>query len=461
MAWPKRLDGPGGARVLSSTAFARLSAAPTLLASTPLLLAPLPRRRPTHQEDDAMGVGAAEAESMSATLGTGPRGGGYIVAIGTTTTVGGGERVFPPMRRRGDTSTAKQQQQKRKKASSYSWSPSPAASARPRADGGMRIVVPLQGVVQGRGGLFLGSLIPCVRDDDSLYYAGLRRCADNPYHLAHNPDGIIQLGLANNYGLGTGGVILMVSSLKHSRKQFFHSFMTITLFGAVGTLTSFTVISLALGAIFSATDSVCTLRVLNQDETPLLYSLVFGGVVNDATSAVLYSMQSRTLILQISAVLNSCNLLAISFFCLPRAPFLEWLHSTDREVSIMMLMACLSYMLAEVLDLSGILTIFFCGIVMSHYTRHNVTESSRVTTKYLYGLCRVIIWWSGLMRGVVSIALAYNKRPTDGRKDKPLLAWLPLAGWPLPLLLARLPLAGWPLPLYMSTRLPSAAECDP
>lgn len=42
---------------------------------------------------------------------------------------------------------------------------------------------------------------------------------------------------------------------------------------------------LAIGAIFAATDSVCTLQVLNQDETPLLYSLVFGeGVVNDATS---------------------------------------------------------------------------------------------------------------------------------------------------------------------------------
>ncbi|KAJ0808310.1 putative cation/H+ exchanger, cation/H+ exchanger, CPA1 family [Helianthus annuus] len=47
---------------------------------------------------------------------------------------------------------------------------------------------------------------------------------------------------------------------------------------------------LALGAIFSATDSVCTLQVLNQEETPLLYSLVFGeGFVNDATSVVLFN----------------------------------------------------------------------------------------------------------------------------------------------------------------------------
>lgn len=93
-------------------------------------------------------------------------------------------------------------------------------------------------------------------------------------------------------------------------------------------LSYFTWLIVALGAIFSATDSVCTLQVhmyfkghgfvyniektseslkwntknssfwclntifqvLNQDETPLLYSLVFGeGVVNDATSVVLFN----------------------------------------------------------------------------------------------------------------------------------------------------------------------------
>jgi len=134
------------------------------------------------------------------------------------------------------------------------------------------------------------------------------------------------------------------------------------------------------------------------------------------------------------------------------------------------------------LDLSGILTVFFCGIVMSHYTWHNVTESSRVTTKHAFAtlsfiaetslflyvgmdaldiekwefasdspgksICissillglvlvgraafvfplsflsnltkktplekitwrqQIVIWWAGLMRGAVSIALAYNK----------------------------------------------------
>jgi len=156
----------------------------------------------------------------------------------------------------------------------------------------------------------------------------------------------------------------------------------------------------------------------------------------------------------------------------------------------MMLMAYLSYMLSMLLDLSGILTVFFCGIVMSHYTWHNVTESSRVTTKHTFatlsfiaeiflflyvgmdaldiekwklassspkkpialsaiilGLVmvgraafvfplsflsnlskkearpkisfkqQVIIWWAGLMRGAVSIALAYNKFTASGHTE--------------------------------------------
>ncbi|RWW20102.1 hypothetical protein GW17_00015799 [Ensete ventricosum] len=126
----------------------------------------------------------------------------------------------------------------------------------------MRVIVPLQAVVQGRGGLVLGSLIPCAlfyflqfylrrnrpssspppphssasgsnlpelasihrslsrsllsprgsygparlssrgtavaRDDDNPYYVGLKRCADDPYNRSTNPQGFLLLGLAEN-----------------------------------------------------------------------------------------------------------------------------------------------------------------------------------------------------------------------------------------------------------------------
>nr|AVA17617.1 Na+/H+ antiporter family protein 3 [Populus nigra] len=354
-------------------------------------------------------------------------------------------------------------------------------------------------------------------------------------------------------GVGTGIVILLISGGKSSRllvfsedlffiyllppiifnagfqvkkKHFFRNFMTIMLFGAVGTLICCAIISigamqifekmdigpldigdyLAIGAIFAATDSVCTLQVLSQDDTPLLYSLVFGeGVVNDATSVVLFNAIQSFDLTNINAVIawdfvrNFLYLFLTSTMLgvltgLVSAYIIKKLyfgrHSTDREVALMILMAYLSYMLAELFYLSGILTVFFCGIVMSHYTWHNVTESSRVTTKHafatlsfvaeififlyvgmdaldiekwrfvsdspgtsvavssiLLGLVMVgraafvfplsfvsnlskkspnekigfrqqfIIWWAGLMRGAVSMALAYNKFTSAGHTN--------------------------------------------
>ncbi|KAH9786212.1 Sodium/hydrogen exchanger [Citrus sinensis] len=256
--------------------------------------------------------------------------------------------------------------------------------------------------------------------------------------------------------------IIFNAGFQVKKKQFFQNFIIINLFGVVGTLISFGIISIALGAILSATDTVCTLQVLNQEDTPLLYSLVFGeGVVGLMSAYIIRKLYFGR-------------------------------HSTDREVALMILMAYLSYVMADLFQLSGILTVFFCGIVMSHYTWHNITESSRVTTKHtfatlsfisetfiflyvgmdaldmekwkivkgspgtsvavsstLLGLVlvgraasvfsvsflsnlandspidkigfkqQVTIWWAGLMRGAVSVALAYNK--VFGLLTKPLV----------------------------------------
>lgn len=103
--------------------------------------------------------------------------------------------------------------------------------------------------------------------------------------------------------------IIFNAGFQVKKKQFFHNFFTIMMFGVIGVFISTSIITcgswwlfpklnllgltmrdyLAIGTIFSSTDTVCTLQVLHQDETPLLYSLVFGeGVVNDATSVVLF-----------------------------------------------------------------------------------------------------------------------------------------------------------------------------
>ncbi|KAM0950257.1 putative 1-aminocyclopropane-1-carboxylate synthase [Dioscorea sansibarensis] len=133
-------------------------------------------------------------------------------------------------------------------------SPATSLPRRQPSSGGtvMRVIVPLQGVVQGRGGLVLGSVIPCAlfyllqlylkrprprpspsgepsvpiprtqsrsllsprgscvpasvssrasavaRAPDSPYYTGYRKCLMDAYHPVSNPHGVIQLGLAEN-----------------------------------------------------------------------------------------------------------------------------------------------------------------------------------------------------------------------------------------------------------------------
>uniref|UniRef100_A0A7N0UL46 Cation/H+ exchanger transmembrane domain-containing protein n=2 Tax=Kalanchoe fedtschenkoi TaxID=63787 RepID=A0A7N0UL46_KALFE len=326
--------------------------------------------------------------------------------------------------------------------------------------------------------------------------------------------------------------IIFNAGFQVKKKQFFHNFLTIMLFGVVGVFISASIITvgswwlfpklgflgltprdfLAIGTIFSSTDTVCTLQVLHQDETPLLYSLVFGeGVVNDATSVVLFNAVQKIDVSRLNwssalrifgdflYLFSTSTLLGIAAGLLTAATLKTLYfgrHSTVREIAMMVLMAYLSYMLAELCELSGILTVFFCGVLMSHYVWHNVTESSRITTRHLFATMsfiaetfiflyvgmdaldiekwkmsklsigtgfgvygslvslillgraafvfplsvlsnymnrstssssitlnhQVVIWWAGLMRGAVSIALAFKQFTYSGVTSDPVNA---------------------------------------
>ncbi|CAH9120012.1 unnamed protein product [Cuscuta epithymum] len=214
--------------------------------------------------------------------------------------------------------------------------------------------------------------------------------------------------------------IIFNAGFQVKKKQFFQNFLTIMLFGVVGVFISTCIITagsrflfpklsisdltvrdyLAIGTIFSSTDTVCTLQVLHQEETPLLYSLVFGeGVVNDATSVVLFNAVQKIdgstlggralarVLLDFLYLFSTSTALGVGVGLLTSyilKVFYFGRHSTVREIALMVLMAYLSYMLAELFSLSGILTVFFCGVLMSHYTWHNVTEGSRITTRHVF-----------------------------------------------------------------------------
>lgn len=56
------------------------------------------------------------------------------------------------------------------------------------------------------------------------------------------------------------------------------------------------------------------------------------------------------------------------------------------ETCMLTLLSYVSYFVAEVCKMSGIVAILFCGIIQSHYTFHNLSNESQIKTRQFYQL---------------------------------------------------------------------------
>ncbi|EGZ20758.1 hypothetical protein PHYSODRAFT_492998 [Phytophthora sojae] len=209
-------------------------------------------------------------------------------------------------------------------------------------------------------------------------------------------------------------------------KRFFDNFNTILLYAVLGTVVSTFVIgyltyyagqlgwisidtsspleALLFGALISAVDPVATLSILGNPELnldPLLYSLVFGeSVLNDAVAIVLFNtflkfeesqseftsgaaaslMIEFTLISLGSVACGVFTGLACSYMC--KNSNIKGYPAY--EITLLFLYAYGSYALAEVMKLSGIMSLFFCGIIMAHYNSYNLSKPSQVTAEHIF-----------------------------------------------------------------------------
>jgi len=216
-------------------------------------------------------------------------------------------------------------------------------------------------------------------------------------------------------------------------KNFFKNISYITLFGLLGTVIAMGVMSffvilfndylfplghsqrlttaecLLLSAVLCATDSVAALAIVKETEFPTLNSILFGeGVVNDAVAILIFksvekmietsheennkdiidtkgvSIGGKEILYTIKDffILTSASLglgIAVglaSAFLLKNVKSLH--HYPVLEIFLILLFGYSSYLLAELLNLSGIMTLFLCGVVMSHYTYHNVSKDSKL-----------------------------------------------------------------------------------
>ncbi|XP_004486408.1 sodium/hydrogen exchanger 6 isoform X2 [Cicer arietinum] len=151
---------------------------------------------------------------------------------------------------------------------------------------------------------------------------------------------------------------------------------------------------LMFGALISATDPVTVLSIFQELGTDVnLYALVFGeSVLNDAMAISLYRTMSlvrshpsgqnffmvvvrflETFVGSLSAGVGVGFISALLF----KYAGLDIDNLQNLESCLFVLFPYFSYMLAEGLGLSGIVSILFTGIVMKHYAYSNLSQSSQ------------------------------------------------------------------------------------
>lgn len=210
--------------------------------------------------------------------------------------------------------------------------------------------------------------------------------------------------------------IIFESGYSLHKGNFFQNIGSITLFAVFGTAISAFIVgggiyflgqadviykmtmtdSFAFGSLISAVDPVATIAIFNAlNVDPVLNMLVFGeSILNDAVSIVLTNtaegfggsdvstgwetfMQALGYFLKMffgSAALGTLtgliSAISLKHFDLRKTPSLEF--------GMMIIFAYLPYGLAEGIKLSGIMAILFSGIVMSHYTHHNLSPVTQI-----------------------------------------------------------------------------------
>jgi len=150
---------------------------------------------------------------------------------------------------------------------------------------------------------------------------------------------------------------------------------------------------LILATVLSASDEVAAMAMVRPRDYPKLAALIFGeGVINDALSIVLFhslhqsSNALGTALLPFEVLFQVVASTTVGVVCgLCNARLLKSIPSMKEEsvyqTALILMSGYLSYGLAEACDLSGILTLFFAGIAMAHYSWHSLSGEAQVGSK--------------------------------------------------------------------------------
>lgn len=223
--------------------------------------------------------------------------------------------------------------------------------------------------------------------------------------------------------------ILFNSGYQLQRELFYRHIKPITLFAALGTTISGLVTGctlfgakslglfgdfdpaflelLTFGALIAATDTVSVLGVLQAKRVdPHLFSLVFGeSALNDAVALVLFRSFSTMLVNGVgdqTKLVDSIGEIMIDFlyqaagspalgilFAFLIALLFKYadLRETKMlELSLFILLMYFPFVLAEEINLSGIVAIFFAGLSARRYIEPNVSDETKRNAEVIFHL---------------------------------------------------------------------------
>jgi len=224
--------------------------------------------------------------------------------------------------------------------------------------------------------------------------------------------------------------IIFEAGYSLKRKDFFQNIGAITLYAMVGTMISTFIVGFAtfycakwgmfgshsidtenpmeallFGALISAVDPVATLSIMGSAELncdPLLYSLVFGeSVLNDAIAISLFRVFLKYYDPDgpdfsgseiPSALMSFCTVSILSIIVgvtLGLMASYLYKHTSlsdypNLETSLLFCFCYLCYATAEAMELSGIMALFFNGIVLSHYNSYNLSSTAHVASEQIF-----------------------------------------------------------------------------
>jgi len=230
--------------------------------------------------------------------------------------------------------------------------------------------------------------------------------------------------------------LVFSSGYNMQRKKFFENFTNIMLFGVFGTITTFLIFGglslwllsaskkageedpenyllwqvsgatgettplllsemecLLMCALLCSTDVIAAISMVNYDEQPKLYSLLFGeGVVNDAVAIILFNSVKKFADQPINAgttfqilgdfiMLSIFSLLIGAGYGILSTCMLKWFRALARdavnECILLFSFGYMCYVTAESLSQSGIIALLTCGVTMAHYAWYNLSPQGR------------------------------------------------------------------------------------